>query len=336
MSKSAVTKSHRTEWLFYKNKLTKKEAEGFDLILDGFMRYESNIPYRNLDVKQIEKIYEFLKLEIPQLFFVERITCQHMPVLKCGVVIPKYRMSKENAFATLDALKVKVEQIKQNMTCINEYEKEKYIHDYLCKHVKYDYSFRDSSFECVGPLLFGKGVCEGISKATKLLLAACGIDSLIVHGRSNNQQVQIANNDSHAWNIVRISNSFYHLDVTFDMTIMVFDVVRYDYMNLSDSDIMLDHSFVQSDYPCCSSSRDYYIENNMYMENRTSFKSYMGKLLSNRENDIVIKLPYVADINKARDGIISILQECINEKRIMMEYQIAYNETQRVFHLHAN
>lgn len=110
-----------------------------------------------------------------------------------------------------------------------ELETEKIIYDYLCNTVSYDTEYKDPSFECVGPLLFGKGVCEGISKASKFLFDTVGIESLIAHGTSNSRLNCGTNNLSHAWNIVRIRDLCFHLDVTFDLTVRAFDFPIYDY-----------------------------------------------------------------------------------------------------------
>lgn len=75
------------------------------------MRYEQRIQYRNLEIHQIERVYEALKFEVPQLFFVKKITCQHVPILNCGLVIPQYRLSKAETDATLNAIQLKVEEI---------------------------------------------------------------------------------------------------------------------------------------------------------------------------------------------------------------------------------
>lgn len=334
MIKKGITKSHGIGWSFYKEKLSEKEVECYNLLLDGFMKYEQSIPYKNLEVKQIERIYEALKFDVPQLFFVKRITCQHMPILRCGWVVPQYRFSKVETYATLDAIQCKIDEIQKNVAYKSKYEKEKFIHDYICSSVKYDYTFKESSFECVGPILFGKGVCEGISKATKLLLDSVGIDSLIVHGASKNQQVHNLSDNSHAWNMVRIDNLNYHLDVTFDLSVMAHDVLRYDYFNLSNQDILIDHIYEHTAYPSCITSRDYYVEHNMYMVNKNLFKSYLETRLKYGEKNILVKLPRVSDIDKARDEIIDIVQKCISKRRISVQYQVTYNESQRVFLLH--
>ncbi len=334
MNKKAILKSQRTGEAFYRDRLTKDEIEFYELLLDGLIRCEPSIPYKNLEIKQIERIYEALRLEEPLLFFVEKISCQHLPVLRCGSVIPQYRFQKDKVQATTDAIQTKLEEISRKLYGKSEYEKEMFIHDFVCKSVKYDYAFKESSFECVGPLLFGKGVCEGISKATKLILNAVGISSIIVQGKSSEQQINGTIGDSHAWNIVKINGLHYHVDFTFDLSVMVFDVLRYDYFNLSDKEIASSHIYDRTFYPRCNTSKDYYADNGMYIQKKSLFESYLEKKIRCGERNILFKLPHVADFRNARENVFSITRQCIAKYGGSVQYQFSYNEDQRVFLLH--
>lgn len=45
-------------------------------------------------------------------------------------------------------------------------------------------------------------ICEGYAKGYNLLLKAAGIESFYVHS------------NSHAWNIVKLGNQYFHVDTT--------------------------------------------------------------------------------------------------------------------------
>ena len=114
-------------------------------------------------------------------FFAEFVAYQQVILFPMGSVLPQYRFSEERVDATLNAIYQKAQQLVPTMTSISEVEKEHIIHSFFSNNVIYDNAFKASSYECVGPLLFGKGVCEGISKAAKLLFDCCGIKSLVIH-----------------------------------------------------------------------------------------------------------------------------------------------------------
>ena len=71
------------------------------------------------------------------------------------------------------------------------------------------------------------------------------------------------------WNVVRIDGNYYHLDVTFDNSLSKDDVIRYDYFNLSDSQIFKDHEPVIYKLPVCSDGDHIY-----YREKKLSWTKY--------------------------------------------------------------
>lgn len=103
-------------------------------------------------------------------------------------------------------------------------EKLSKIHDYIALNVIYDSellqlsndpqnSYSDLSgfrgFNLEGALLDGKAVCDGITKAFMLLARMEGIECIRVTGEN-------ADNVGHAWNKVKIENTWYNIDVTGD------------------------------------------------------------------------------------------------------------------------
>lgn len=54
-------------------------------------------------------------------------------------------------------------------------------------------------------------VCEGYAKTYALLLNTAGIDAYVVGGKNTNPD-----SDGHAWNIVKLNGTYYHVDVTWD------------------------------------------------------------------------------------------------------------------------
>lgn len=109
-----------------------------------------------------------------------------------------------------------------------DYEKEKYVHDYLYDNVTYDStsSYNQSAYSA---LVNGSSVCAGYSKAFQLIMTKLGIPTYYVTGDSYGD---------HAWNLTRIDGVYYNVDVTWDDT----SYTNYTYFNISDSDISINHS----------------------------------------------------------------------------------------------
>ncbi len=92
-----------------------------------------------------------------------------------------------------------------------EVEKAKIAHDLIIQNVKYDHDYKDpyyarSRYHQSAYSVFFEGytVCAGYSKAFELLMNAAGIDTMAV------------TSTSHAWNLIRLNDSWYQVDCTWD------------------------------------------------------------------------------------------------------------------------
>ena len=117
----------------------------------------------------------------------------------------------------------------------SEWDKEKYVHDFICENIRYDKLKKPYSHEIIGPLGHGVGVCEGIAKSVKVLCDALGVWCIIaICGNNPKKGIKYG----HTWNIVRINGQYYHLDATFDNTLGKNEdgstSIRYDYFNLDE------------------------------------------------------------------------------------------------------
>lgn len=109
---------------------------------------------------------------------------------------------------------------------MNDYAKEKAIHDYIVANVQYDTSLQE--YSAYSALAKGKSVCQGYSLLMVKMLEKVGIKSIIVESIPMN----------HAWNMVYIDNKWHHVDATWnDPVPNVPNRVLYDYYNLTDYEI---------------------------------------------------------------------------------------------------
>ncbi|MCP4117606.1 MAG: PKD domain-containing protein, partial [Desulfobacteraceae bacterium] len=128
---------------------------------------------------------------------------------------------------------------------MNNEEMGKEIHDWIVLNVAYDMSLTEHSAHAA--LFLGTTVCQGYSLLMTRMLSEVNIESKIVVSESMN----------HAWNLVNLCDTWYHVDATWDDPVPdTTGYVRYDYYNLSDSEMGQDHTF-SGGYPACPYS---YIE----------------------------------------------------------------------------
>ena len=130
---------------------------------------------------------------------------------------------------------------------MNDYQKEKAIHDWIVLNVAYDTTLVQHSdyAALVSP---NKTVCQGYALLTYKMLTEAGIETRIVEG--------MAGSEAHSWNLVHLDGVWYHLDCTWDDPVPdVKGRVDYDYYNLTDSQIKAVHSWTKT-YPAANTSFD--------------------------------------------------------------------------------
>lgn len=123
---------------------------------------------------------------------------------------------------------------------MSDYEKLKFFHDYLVLNVESstDDPFADSVY---GALVGHKALCEGFAKAFSYLCNIAGIENMIVTGYTD---------VDHMWNMVRLGDSWYHVDVGWDKPAPSLaekypDMVLYQYFLASD-DIIKNNRTINS------------------------------------------------------------------------------------------
>ncbi len=87
-------------------------------------------------------------------------------------------------------------------------------HDLLCRSCQYDDTVPDCH-AAAGALFGHSAACDGYAEGFALLLETAGIPVRIVTGIACRQDGAAV---SHAWNLVQISGSWYHVDCTWDDT----------------------------------------------------------------------------------------------------------------------
>lgn len=137
---------------------------------------------------------------------------------------------------------------------MSDYEKELALHDYIVNNTRYDYqnyldgTIPDDSYWPYGILINNTGVCNGYAYTMKLLLNLVDIECMVISGE--------ANGGGHAWNIVKLGNEYYHLDVTWNDPVNWYyyggDILSYDYFNITDEQMAKDHTWNKSLYPECN------------------------------------------------------------------------------------
>ena len=251
---------------YYYQRLSKPMQEAYHAIKRGIESLSPAFPVPRLEMEQLSEVLFYLRLDCPEIFYITNFSCRVHPDALRVEFCPEYLFDKGRIREHQKALRARVERLARPAQAFTEWEKERYIHDFICTQVRYDKLKKPYSHEIIGPLGQGVGVCEGIAKAVKILLDALGVWCVIaICGNNPEKGIKYR----HTWNIVRIGGTYYHLDATFDNTLGNSDKaadIRYDYFNLDDGHVFKDHEPLIAAAPHCTDHDHFY-----YKEKKLSF-----------------------------------------------------------------
>ncbi len=254
---------------FYYRQLTEKEQTIYRELLQGVSGMEESIRIHAGNGDDAGKVYEFLLYDRPELFWCDGST--RMTIYEDYTeVVPGYTCTK----AEKEQRQAEIDQAASS--CIggidpgaSEYEKIRYIYEYIVNTVEYDENAPDN--QNIYSAMVGKhSVCAGYSRMAQYLLGQIGAECIYVIG-------EITGQGAHAWNIVNCDGEYYQMDTTFGDPVFLEsesgesipdNSINYDYLCCTDEEIMVDH--IQGDlveYPACSSDDlNYYRMNGMYYD----------------------------------------------------------------------
>lgn len=155
--------------------------------------------------------------------------------LMFGILPPQQILAASKA----DTVNSKIDEIVSGIPASSDTDAEKalYLHDYIVEHCCYETGSNDQT--AYGALIDGKAVCTGYSEAYQMLLAAVGIESVVITGESVDSS---GFRDSHSWNMVWLNGECYFTDVTWDDPFIDgVQQLRYTYFNVSLEQISMDH-----------------------------------------------------------------------------------------------
>lgn len=322
--------------------LSFNEKKHYDKIHQAMLNGDGTVTLLGIfNMHALEKIVVALKYDHAELFYVDfqRINCTVLPV---GMIYYIYytvrpdirdmvtkNMEKWIAHALIQM------QLKGNETEADIYRK---VHNYLIRNVEYDYDALynpeayPESFTVRGIFEQNKAVCEGISKAFKLLCYRAGAKNVyVVEGKSSHEG--FGDSIPHAWNIVKTGKEFSHVDVTWDLgSSKSCKYNRYDYFMIPDEWIMKDHEFV-SNLNCYTSNQSYFVRRKCLIEDSNSLKMFLDQEFQKKVSVLYFKIVgkngLPSDIDNRIQSLVQkkILQYALRGYSVKM----APNQAQHIF-----
>lgn len=240
---------------YYYNQLNKEQKKVYYAMKEGLLKLQDSFPVLKLSNKELSDIYFMIRMDCPEIFYSVKFSYRYYPDSTMVEFVPEYLFTKDKIREHRQAMLSRVKKLARQAEKLDEKGRELFIHDFIVNNVKYDKLKKEYSHEIIGALGNGVAVCEGIAKAVKLLCDELGIWCIVALSEANPEK---GIKYRHAWNVVRIDGTYYHLDATFDNTLSKDDTVRYDYVNLADKQIFRDHEPVIWKVPACTDNEHFY------------------------------------------------------------------------------
>ena len=230
----------------------------------------------NEDLEQ--EVYLKVLYDNPMFYYVNQTVVRMRGTFGYWELLPEYLYTSREISIINNDIRNIIRKIRNKTAGFinDEFRLEKCLHDSVVRSVAYDYNSlkKQDSFNAhsiVGAFLDKRAVCEGIAKAFKLLCNEFGIKCIVVLGKAD-ERGNFDGGEYHAWNLVKIRNESYYVDVTWDnMYEGELQHISYDYFNVTTKDIMLDHQ-PMGDLPICTST------DLNYFHYTNSFVSTFGEL----------------------------------------------------------
>lgn len=281
------------------DELSFNEKKYYDKIYRAILNGEGSINLFGLfRMETLEKIIVALKYDHTEFFYVDfqQINCAIAPA---GMI---YYIHYTIRLSVRDMMNRNMESwittaINQMQLTGDETEAEIYkkVHNYIIRNIEYDYDalknpdMYPEAFTVRGIFERKKAVCEGISKAFKLLCDRVGAkDVYVVEGISSREG--FGNSIPHAWNIVKFGNKYSHIDVTWDLgSSSTCRYNRYDYFMIPDGWINIDHTYTKR-FKCEEIDQSYFSRQSCLISGPNALKDFLNQKLQKNFSILYFKI----------------------------------------------
>lgn len=299
---------------YYYSKLTDGQKKIYESIANGVKNFQSEFVIReyNAGVKEdfaseVNVAIESFINDHPEVFYLKSQYSSYIVEGfngNIGYVKVNYTDSVDVIKQKIDTMDEKILEYTSGLENKSEYEKELFLHDKLASDVKYskDEELPRQHHTSEGALLEGIGVCDSFTKALQLLYDRVGIDSIIVLGTLDGSP--------HAWNLVKLDDSWYHVDLTSSHSI--YDetgIINHAYFNLTTISMKKMASLDNEEIiPSADNDKyNYYVYNDFVIKEGEDLDTRLSEIVSKNKDKNYIEF-YLEGIvgNRISDILVSL------------------------------
>jgi len=319
----AVTEEE-VEGKFYYGLLDETEKQVYKEILDGLRENADTIYLHSGDGERVNFIFQNVLNDHPEIFWCGGTATATTFPERLGQdayveLTPQYSYSgsdKERMLAEIEtAAESCLAQIPEEAT---EYEKIKFVYEYLINTVDYQMDAPDNQ-NIYSALVNHASVCAGYARSTQYLLEKAGIFCAYVTGTAADGD---GNLENHAWNLVQCNGNYYFVDTTWGDPVFSQEAgmssqeeaplqkraMPYDYLCCSGRELFKTHTLEEGyAYPECAwEDLNYYQLNGMYYDSfePEQIRDKIYRSIDRKEEAIVFKFADESVYQQAHDVIL--------------------------------
>ncbi|MCH4266600.1 MAG: hypothetical protein LKF79_08160, partial [Solobacterium sp.] len=195
---------HDSNTDYYYAQLSSEEQGAYDLIAAGCSSYSGEITLNPISMDSFYKAQAAYTYDHPEVFWLHSFTISSVNDQAVGVT---YTMQDDYQSISENIQNMADEIIAGIPAGSSTYEQIKYFYDYLVNTVDYQDADDEIDQDIRSVFLNHSSVCTGYTRAFQYLCDRAGIWCTMVSGTVNDGV-------GHSWNLVRIDDHYYWVDVT--------------------------------------------------------------------------------------------------------------------------
>ena len=279
--------------------LNDEERLVYTEILSILSTFGKDVKVSSVDTELIDKAFKCVLIDHPELYYISGYSFTKFlrgDNLEKITVTGTYSMSESEAKEAMKRVDAYTDEcINGYSGGVDEYNKVKYVYEYLIKNNEYDLTAKNNQ-NILSVVDERKTVCQGYAKMTQYLLNKMGVFCTLCEG-------VVKGSEPHVWNIVKINGNYYHVDTTWgdasynlsseSETNLAVPEVNYDYLCITDDEITETH-VIKNEIPvpqCTSMDANYYVMEGLYFTevNSDQILAAFDKARENNETYVTLK-----------------------------------------------
>ncbi len=274
---------------YARNHLSASEQIVYDSMGEKSLQHVTSFNITPISEESLFKIFTAFINDNPEFFWVKNIKyyvdSHSREVVKIDMIYNVTKAEREIRQAQIDNVVNGI--INELNNYQNNYDKVKYVYDYIVKNTTYDINASDSQ-NIYSVFVNQRSVCAGYARSFQYIMNKINVFSLYVTGKIT---VQNDGDIGHAWNMVRLDNSYYNIDVTWgDSTFnagneKIEGYISYHYFNITDQELLTTH-IIDNHYPLPKAEGFNY---NYYNHENLLFNDYDSRVKNRLIEDILSK-----------------------------------------------